>query len=133
MTTCYDRNGRISWVSKDRTTDDCINSGGGSKPVYASVGSYYPPGEINTLTAGNGLIETDDVRNRLQTWGVNASVAGTTRMSLQFYYCPGQQSSCTTNNGNLWSQNITRRRPTACRRRLQAPLVTDRLLRREAQ
>lgn len=39
--------------------------------------------------------------------GMTAATSSVTRLGLQFYYCPSQQSSCTGNNGNLASQAIS--------------------------
>jgi RHS repeat-associated protein len=98
VTTCYDRNGRVSWTSKDRTPSDCQNGTGTANPVYAAVGAYAPPGAITSLTLGN-LVETSSYNSRLQPVTMQAG----SLLTLTFAYSdPGQNN----NNGNVRSQQM---------------------------
>ena len=69
--------------------------------------AYAPHGPINQLTLGSGVSETttwDPLR--LQAQSIVASNPSNL-LNLNYYYCASNASSCTTNNGNILSQQIT--------------------------
>src|ERR1022692_3666968 len=50
--------------------------------------------------------------DRLQPTSITAAYSGATLLSLSYSYCPlGSGTSCTTNNGNLLSQQIAATEP----------------------
>ncbi|HEX5007004.1 MAG TPA: hypothetical protein VFV70_07820, partial [Hyphomonadaceae bacterium] len=53
------------------------------------------------------MTETTSYNNRQQMISMSATRAGTALLALGLFYCPGQASSCATNNGNLISQSIS--------------------------
>jgi len=70
---------------------------GGTK-TYASNILYAPQGAVQSLPLGNGITETWSFSTlRQQPTSLTAGSA----LALGFYYCPNQQPSCTTNNGNI--------------------------------
>jgi YD repeat-containing protein len=87
--TIYDRAGRPDGVSN-----------------YVSGGERAPHGAISELTFANGVVETAAYNSRLQPTSITAAKQ-TTLLALGNYYCPNQQSSCTSNNGNVLSQVLS--------------------------
>jgi YD repeat-containing protein len=70
---------------------------------YASSVQYTPFNALQSVTFGNGLVETRGYSAaRMQP--VSVTVPGF--LTLNYYYCPGSGASCTTNNGNVLSQGI---------------------------
>jgi hypothetical protein len=51
VVTCYDSNGRVAWVSPDRSEDEC-KAWAASKTYYADGVSYWPHGAVKGLTLG---------------------------------------------------------------------------------
>ena len=75
---------------------------GGAK-TYASNILYAPQGAVQSLPLGNGVTETWTFSTlRQQPTSLTAGSA----LALGFYYCPNQQPSCTTNNGNILGATI---------------------------
>ena len=75
---------------------------GGTK-TYASNILYAPQGAVQSLPLGNGITETWSFSTlRQQPTSLTAGSA----LALGFYYCPNQQPSCTTNNGNILGATI---------------------------
>ena len=72
--------------------------------TYAAYGTS--PQTTQTML-GNGIVETETTNKRLQVSGLDASKSGTSWWNLQNYYCASQQGSCTSNNGNVISQQLT--------------------------
>jgi len=67
---------------------------------------YLPHGAISSLTLGNGLQENYGYSgDRLQLTSVAAS---SNLLTLMYGYCGPGVTSCTNNNGNLQSQQMTR-------------------------
>jgi RHS repeat-associated protein len=82
---------------------------GGSTTHYASNISYASHGPIARLTLGDTLVENRTISlDRLQptTVTLGTSANPTSLLALNFYYCPSQQTQCSTNNGNMLSQTI---------------------------
>jgi RHS repeat-associated protein len=96
VTTCYDTAGRPNLVTGTQ---------GGPVTTYVGSVTYAPQGAISALALGNKLTEqTTYSVNRQQP--VQISVGP--QLTMNFSYCPGQSSSCATNNGNMQSQIIAR-------------------------
>ncbi|HEV8414604.1 MAG TPA: RHS repeat-associated core domain-containing protein [Bryobacteraceae bacterium] len=74
---------------------------------YAAI-SYTAPGGISTMTTGNGVSQQVTWNDRLQPIGLQVnSASNSSLLTLGFYPCPSNATSCTTgNNGNLQSQSI---------------------------
>jgi len=68
---------------------------------------YAPHGAVSSLTLANGTTETTNFNNRLQVYSMAATGTGVS-LSLGYSYCADYSSSCTTNNGNVFQQTITR-------------------------
>ena len=103
----YDSAGRVmgvSGLSGSTVTEyagNCTNAltNSCSNPIQ-----YAAHGPISSVARGNGVTETWMYNTRLQP----ASTQAGSLMTLSYYYCPSGGSSCTTNNGNLARQGITR-------------------------
>ena len=108
VTTCYDSNGRVTWVDGTPTPPNCTGVGTDSK-AYANVSAYWPQGAINSVSLGNGLTETTTYNNRLQmTNKATNTIGGVSRLGLQLSFCAYPQAACSTgNNGNLNWQTIS--------------------------
>ena len=63
---------------------------------------------MSQVALGNGVVEGYGYNNRLQPTSITAVKGADTWLSLVNYYCPSQQSTCASNNGNVMSQVITR-------------------------
>jgi RHS repeat-associated protein len=82
---------------------------GGSTTNYASNIQYTPFNAIQQATFGNGLVENRAYSaDRMQATSITASQGSTTFLSLGYNYCSPGVTSCTTNNGNVQGQTITR-------------------------
>jgi hypothetical protein len=97
VATCYDGNGRISWVSSVRTVDNCKNGTGTGQPVYASVTAWWPHGAAKITTYGNGLIESSKYNTRLQPTELALNSGALWKVRYEYG---------TTNNGNVLKQKI---------------------------
>jgi RHS repeat-associated protein len=96
----YDRAGRI-----DRVTGQPTDSSS-----FATNITYAPHGALASMRLGvtstnPGWNESWQYNERLQPASVSV---GAGLLSLAFSYCPSGAASCTTNNGNLVRQTITR-------------------------
>jgi hypothetical protein len=61
--------------------------------------------QVGVTSSNAGWTETRQYDlKRMQPTSVTV---GSSLLSLAFYYCPGQATSCTTNNGNMASQTIS--------------------------
>jgi RHS repeat-associated protein len=97
---CYDIASRPNQVQ---------NVTGSTPSNYASGVTYTPHGAIQSLTLGNGLQENYGYSaDRLQLTSVAAFSTAASFFSLTYGYCGVGVTSCTTNNGNLQSQQIAR-------------------------
>ena len=82
---------------------------------FAEVASYAEHGAIQTLKLGGlltGVEAANEVwtyNNRLQPIETRLRTGGSALnlSRLEYFYCPAQLLSCTTNNGNLRSQRIS--------------------------
>ena len=110
VVSCYDANGRLTWVSANALATNCTASPttyAGAGTAYGIVSSYAPTGAVKTLTLGNGLVETSSFNSRLQLTSLVAAKSGTSRLELGLSFCStATTASCTTNNGNLLWQTI---------------------------
>ena len=94
---CYDIAARPNQVQ---------NVTGSSATNYASSVNYTPHGAISSIMLGDGLQENYGYSSdRLQLTSVAAS---SNLLTLTYGYCAPGVSSCTTNNGNVQSQQMTR-------------------------
>jgi hypothetical protein len=83
-----------------------VQSVTGSSPSnYASGVTYTPHGAIQSLTLGNGLQESYTYSGqRLQLTSVMAG----NFLTLTYGYCASGAATCTTNKGNVRSQQMAR-------------------------
>ena len=91
-------------MSDARTPDNCRNNNG-SGAVYAAVNTYSPHGAIQSLSFGNGVLETAVYNNRLQPSSLSLGTAGqpSSLWQLQYEYVRG----ALLNNGNVLKQTLT--------------------------
>ncbi len=103
MVSCFDSNGRVSWVSRERTETECISSTiGAGKSWYADGVSYAPHGGLKGLTLGNGLAEGAVFNNRMQVGEMTLGSGGSVWKLVNEYTRTG-----VVNNGNVWKQRLT--------------------------
>ena len=103
----YDSAGRVmgvSGLSGSTVTEYAGNCTNALMNSCSSPIQYAAHGPISSVARGNGVTETWMYNTRLQP----ASTQAGSLMTLSYYYCPSGGSSCTTNNGNLARQGITR-------------------------
>jgi len=112
VTSCYDHNGRVTWVDPTLSPASCSGGSGASSQAYATATAYWPQGAVQTLnlgyntsTATPSLIETSTYNNRLQITQMTAAAGAATRLALGFGYTP-ESGSGAGNNGNLGWQTI---------------------------
>jgi RHS repeat-associated protein len=97
----YDRAGRA-----DRVGNGPLN---GSNSFATNI-TYSPHGALSSMrigvtNGGSGWMETWQYNNRLQPTSVSI---GSGLLALWFTYCPNAAATCTSNNGNLIRETITR-------------------------
>ena len=92
----YDTAGRISGVTDEDST-------------YASGISYHAHGAMKTLAFGNNIVETYGDNSRLQPASIVAQVVSTQAdlWELSSFFCDGQSTTCSSNNGNVLSQSLS--------------------------
>jgi RHS repeat-associated protein len=96
LTYIYDRAGRVSALS---------GSWNGSGANYASGVLYAPHGAMSQITFSDGSLSETRAYSGDRQQLTSISAGGTV---LGYAYCPGGATSCTTNNGNIQRQTITR-------------------------
>jgi RHS repeat-associated protein len=103
VSTCYDSNGRALWLSASYGANDCT-SGTKVSPsaAYVSGVNYTPPGGMQQMTLGNGLVESDSWNSRLQMTSVGVGAL----LQLNIYPCDQGATTCTKNNGNIWRETL---------------------------
>jgi RHS repeat-associated protein len=95
----YDEAGRADCVGKGPLSgQDCAANRYANGIVYANHGA------IASMTLGN-ITESWQYNDRLQPTSLITSSGA---LNLAFYYCANGMSTCSTNNGNLLRQVITR-------------------------
>jgi RHS repeat-associated protein len=96
----------------DRVQTVQNGTGGGN---YASIG-YTPANGEQSVTMGNGVTQQMVWNDRLQAVGLSAATAEGSLLTMGWYPCPQNQTSCATstnagvttgNNGNLLFQTVS--------------------------
>ncbi len=113
----YPNSGRVITYGYDlanrvKSASGAVN--GGTSTPYAAVpaGGFAPHGAIQTLNLNNAqLVETTRFNARLQPLSITAQWGAATRLGLTYNYCSDYSDidalhTCSTNNGNLWRQQI---------------------------
>ena len=101
MTYPSGRHVTYSYDNDDRATT-VTNATAGRN--YWSGGLYAPNGAIASDTLGNTIAETNTYNHKFQPVGSQAG----SLLTLSYFYCASQASSCTSNNGNVQTQTIKR-------------------------
>jgi hypothetical protein len=97
-----------------RVQDDCLFlrfvTCPSQKDSYANAINYEPWGALFSMQMGvtsSNAGWTETRQYDLKRMQPTSLAVGSSLLSLAFYYCPGQATSCTINNGNMASQIIS--------------------------
>lgn len=99
--------GKMTYPS-GRTVGATLNDRGlpSALGIYASSVTYWPHGALRQLTLANAVVENTMYNSRLQTSSIEALAGSISQWKLENFYCPGENPSCASNNGNVASQKL---------------------------